>query len=77
MGMRFSKDRRQFYNKYVDWGPSVHGYAAGYYAAHVADPGSRFAPWPVFVDTAASESGRQTGEKGHTDYKLASAARPE
>lgn len=71
VGLRRSKDERNFSNKYVDWGPSVHGFGAGYYAAHYADPGSRFAPWPVFVETAATAAGAQTGEKSHTDWKVA------
>ena len=71
VGLRFSNDERNFFNKYVDWGPSVHGFGAGYYAAHYADPGSRFAPWPVFVETQASIDGRQKGDKSNTDWKLA------
>jgi iron complex outermembrane receptor protein len=70
-GLRRSTDERNFFNKYVDWGPSVHGFAAGYYAAHLLDPGSRFAPWPVFVETQQSIDGRQTGKASHTDWKLA------
>ncbi|MEL7185337.1 MAG: TonB-dependent receptor, partial [Pseudomonadota bacterium] len=71
LGLRHSKDERNFFNKYVDWGPSVHGFAAGYYDDHYSDPGSRFDPWPVFVETQASIDGRQTGEKDHTDWKVA------
>jgi iron complex outermembrane receptor protein len=71
VGLRRSKDERRFFNKYLDWGPSVHGYAAGYYAAHYADPGSRFDPWPSFVSTQASIDNEQRGEKGNTDWKLA------
>ena len=71
VGLRRSKDERNFFNKYVDWGPSVHGFGAGYYANHFNDSGSRFMPWPEFVETAASETSRQTGEKSHTDWKLA------
>ena len=70
-GLRYSKDERNFYNKYVDWGPSVHGWASGYYSAHYDNPGSRFDPWPKFVATDASEEGRQTGEDDHVDWKLA------
>ena len=51
--------------------PSVHGYAAGYYAAHYADPGSRFDPWPSFVATQASTDNEQRGEKENTDWKVA------
>jgi iron complex outermembrane receptor protein len=71
VGLRHSKDERNFYNKYVDWGPSVHGWAAGYYSAHYDDPGSRFAPWPEYVETQASIDGRQDGEKSNNDYKIA------
>ena len=71
VGLRRSKDERNFFNKYVDWGPSVHGWAAGYYSAHYNDPGSRFDPWPTFVATQASIDGRQTGEKENTDWKVA------
>ena len=71
VGLRNSEDKRRFYNKYVDWGPSVHGYASGYYAAHYADPGSRFAPWPVFVETQASSDNEQRGSKTHLDWKIA------
>ncbi|MGI9237003.1 MAG: TonB-dependent receptor [Woeseiaceae bacterium] len=71
VGLRQSEDERKFSNKYVDWGPSVHGYASGYYAAHYADPGSRFAPWPVFVATQATIDGAQKGDKSNTDWKLA------
>ncbi len=70
-GLRYSEDERNFFNKYVDWGPSVHGWASGYYSAHYDDPGSRFAAWPEFVATAASEEGRQRGKDSHTDWKLA------
>ena len=71
VGLRRSEDERRFFNKYLDWGPSVHGYAAGYYAAHYADPGSRFDPWPSFVATDASVENEQRGEKGNTDWKVA------
>jgi len=71
VGLRQSKDERRFFNRYVDWGPSVHGYAAGYYADHYADPGSRFAPWPEFTTTQASIDNEQRGDKDHTDWKLA------
>jgi len=71
VGLRRSKDERRFFNKYLDWGPSVHGYAAGYYAAHYADPGSRFDPWPAFVATQASTDNEQRGEKENTDWKVA------
>jgi iron complex outermembrane receptor protein len=70
-GLRDSTDERNFFNKYVDWGPSVHGYAAGYYAAHYIDSGSRFAPWPEFVETASSTANKQTGKESHTDWKFA------
>jgi iron complex outermembrane receptor protein len=71
-GLRYSKDKRQFFNKYVDWGPAVHGWASGYYSAHYDNPGSRFAPWPVFVNstTSATENSRQNGEDSHVDWKL-------
>lgn len=71
VGLRRSEDERKFSNKYVDWGPSVHGFGSGYYSAHYADPGSRFAPWPVFVETQATIDGAQTGKKSNTDWKLA------
>ena len=71
VGLRRSKDERRFFNRYVDWGPSVHGFGAGYYAAHYADPGSRFAPWPEFVTTQQSTDGEQRGEKSNTDWKVA------
>ena len=71
VGLRRSKDERNFFNNYIDWGPSVHGWAAGYYSAHYTDPGSRFDPWPKFVSTQASTDGAQRGEKEHTDWKLA------
>ncbi len=71
VGLRRSKDERNFFNKYVDWGPSVHGFESGYYSAHYDDPGSRFAPWPVFVETQDSIDGKQTGEEYNTDWKLA------
>lgn len=71
VGLRRSEDERRFFNKYLDWGPSVHGWASGYYAAHYADPGSRFDPWPSFVETQASIDNEQRGEKGNTDWKLA------
>ncbi len=70
-GLRRSTDKRQFFNKYVDWGPSVHGFAAGYADAHLTDPGSRFADWPEFVETQASIDGRNTGKASHTDWKVA------
>ena len=70
-GVRRSTDKRQFFNKYVDWGPSVHGWAAGFADAHLTDPGSRFADWPVFVETQASIDGRNTGKASHTDWKVA------
>jgi iron complex outermembrane receptor protein len=70
-GLRQSRDERKFSQKYVDWGPSVHGFASGYYAAHLVDPGSRFAPWPVFVETQQTLNGRQTGSASHTDWKVA------
>lgn len=71
-GARYSKDERNFFNRYVDWGPAIHGYASGYYSAHPENPGSRFASWPVFVDsnTSATENSRQDGEDSHTDWKL-------
>ena len=68
-GVRRSTDERNFYNNYVDWGPSVHGNAPGYTDAHLEDPGSRFASWPVFVETEASAEGRQTGEASHVDWR--------
>ena len=68
-GVRRSTDERNFFNKYVDWGPSVHGFGAGYTDAHLEDPGSRFASWPVFVETEASTTGRQTGEASHVDWR--------
>ena len=68
-GLRRSTDERQFFNKYVDWGPSVHGWGAGYVDAHLDDAGSRFAPWPVFVETEQSVAGRQTGEASHVDWR--------
>lgn len=71
VGLRRSKDERRFFNKYVDWGPAVHGWAAGYYSAHYDDPGSRFDPWPKFVATQASIDNEQRGEKSHTDWKVA------
>jgi len=72
-GLRYSKDERNFFNRYIDWGPAIHGWASGYYSAHYDNPGSRFAPWPVFVDstTAATENSRQTGDDSHVDWKLA------
>ena len=70
-GVRRSTDKRQFFNHYVDWGPSVHGGAAGYTDAHLTDPGSRFADWPEFVETQASIDGRNTGKASHTDWKVA------
>jgi iron complex outermembrane receptor protein len=70
-GLRYSTDERNFYNKYVDWGYNVHGWAPGYYSAHFDDPGSRFADWPVFVATDASEQNRQRGKDSHLDWKLA------
>lgn len=71
VGLRNSTDERSFQTNYVDWGPGVHGWAAGYYTAHYADPGSRFAPWPEFVETQASIDNRETGEKSNTDWKVA------
>lgn len=71
VGLRRSKDERRFFNKYLDWGPSVHGWASGYYSAHYADPGSRFDPWPKFVATQASVDNEQRGEKENTDWKVA------
>jgi len=71
VGLRRSKDERRFFNKYLDWGPSVHGWAAGYYSAHYDDPGSRFDPWPKFVATQESTDNEQRGEKEHTDWKVA------
>jgi len=71
VGLRRSKDERNFFNKYVDWGPSAHGWASGYYSAHYDDPGSRFAPWPEYVETQDSIDGRQDGEKSNNDYKIA------
>lgn len=68
-GVRRSTDERNFFNKYVDWGPSVHGFGAGYTDAHLDDPGSRFASWPVFVATDASASGRQTGKASNIDWR--------
>lgn len=72
-GLRYSKDERNFFNRYVDFGPQIHGFMSGYYSAHLENPGSRFAPWPVFVDsnTDATENSRQNGEDSHVDYKLA------
>lgn len=72
-GLRYSKDERNFFNRYVDWGPAIHGWASGYYSAHYDNPGSRFAPWPVFIDstTSATENSRQTGDDSHVDWKLA------
>jgi iron complex outermembrane receptor protein len=72
-GLRYSTDKRNFFNRYVDWGPAVHGWASGYYSAHYDDPGSRFDPWPSFVDssTSATEDSRQNGKSTHTDWKLA------
>lgn len=71
VGLRQSRDERRFFNRYVDWGPGVHGWEAGYYAAHYADPGSRFAPWPEFATTQASIDDAQNGKKDHTDWKVA------
>ena len=71
IGLRSSTDKRNVQTNYVDWGPSVHGWAAGYYDAHYADPGSRFDPWPAFVETQGSRDNRQTGKKTNTDWKLA------
>ncbi len=71
VGLRHSTDERNIQTNYVDWGPSVHQWAAGYYTAHYADPGSRFDPWPQFVETQASRDNRQTGENSNTDWKLA------
>jgi iron complex outermembrane receptor protein len=71
VGLRQSRDERRFFNRYVDWGPSVHGWAAGYYSAHYDDPGSRFAPWPEFVTTQSSIDNEQSGEKDHTDWRVA------
>ncbi len=71
LGLRRSTDKRNFETRYVDWGPSVHGFAAGYYDAHFTDPGSRFDPWPTFVATDRTRANRQTGEKSNTDYKIA------
>ena len=72
-GARYSKDERNFFNRYVDWGPAIHGWASGYYSAHYDNPGSRFAPWPKFLDstTSATEDSRQNGDDSHTDWKLA------
>lgn len=70
-GVRRSTDERNSFTKYVDWGYNVHGFAAGYYEAHLADPGSRFDPWPNYVATDATEANRNTGEKSNTDWKLA------
>lgn len=74
-GLRYSTDKRKFYNRYVDFGPQVHGYASGYYSAHEEDPGSRFDFWPAFVDstTGATENSYQTGKDNHTDWKLSLA----
>ena len=71
VGLRRSTDKRNSFTKYVDWGPAVHGSAEGYTDAHLQNPGSRFAPWPAYVATDATESGRQTGKKSHIDYKAA------
>ncbi len=70
-GLRYSEDERDFFNKYVDWGPSVHQWASGYYGAHFDDPGSRFDPWPSYALTDASGDSWQRGEASHTDWKLA------
>jgi iron complex outermembrane receptor protein len=72
-GARYSKDERSFFNRYVDWGPAIHAWASGYYSAHYDNPGSRFAPWPAFLDstTSATENSRQNGDDSHTDWKLA------
>lgn len=71
-GLRYSKDKRKFYNYYVDFGPQVHGWASGYYSAHYDDPGSRFADWPVFVPstTDATANSYQDGKSDHTDWKI-------
>jgi iron complex outermembrane receptor protein len=71
-GLRYSKDKRKFFNRYVDFGPAVHGWASGYYSAHEQDPGSRFDDWPLFVDstTSATENSRQNGKSDHTDWKV-------
>jgi iron complex outermembrane receptor protein len=71
-GLRYSKDDRRFVNKYVDWGPAIHQWGSGYYAAHSVDPGSRFDAWPSFVDSnsSATEDSRQNGEESNTDWKL-------
>ncbi len=71
IGLRRSTDERDFETRYVDWGPQAHGWAAGYYDAHFADPGSRFAEWPEFIRSQRTIDNRQTGEKSNTDYKLA------
>ncbi len=71
VGLRESTDKRNSEIRYIDFGPGVHGWAAGYYDAHFADPGSRFDSWPSFTRTQASIDNRQTGKSSNTDYKLA------
>jgi len=72
-GMRYSEDDRKIFTRYVDFGPAIHQYAAGYYAAHLDNPGSRFSPWPIFVDSnsAATDNSRQDGSDTHFDWKVA------
>lgn len=71
-GLRYSKDDRKFFNRYIDYGPAIHGWAPGYYSAHLADSGSRFAPWPQFLNstTMATQNSRQDGSDSHTDWKI-------
>jgi len=72
-GLRRSEDERNFFNRYVDWGPAIHGWASGYYSAHSANPGSRFDSWPSYADstTSATEDSIQKGKSSHTDWKIA------
>jgi iron complex outermembrane receptor protein len=71
LGLRESTDERRSFTKYVDWGSAVHGWAAGYYEAHLVDPGSRFDPWPKYVATDSTWANEARGKKSNTDYKVA------
>jgi iron complex outermembrane receptor protein len=69
LGLRRSEDERTSWTRYVDWGPSVHGWADGYYSAHYSDPGSRFASYPEFVSTDQTLAGKTIGKSDNTDYR--------
>ena len=64
LGIRYSTDERNFFNKYINWNSTVP-------AEDRADPSAKYDEWPTFIETPRSVSGAQKGDASHPDWKFA------